>query len=61
MKKRMSDLETINSELVKISARESQYRKAILYDAIFFFEIDLTRDRFIPGRPGAPFLEKFLP
>ncbi len=47
MKKRMSDLETVNSELVKVSARERQYRKAILYDAIFFFEIDLTNDSFI--------------
>lgn len=47
MKKRMSDLETINNELVRISARESQYRKAILYDALFFFEISLTDDKFI--------------
>ncbi len=47
MKKRLSDLESINSELVKVSARERQYRKAILYDAIFFFEIDLICDRFI--------------
>lgn len=47
MKKRMSDLETINNELVRISARESQYRKAILYDALFFFEISLTEDKFI--------------
>ena len=47
MRKRMSDLELINSELVRISARESQYRKAILYDALFFFEISLTEDKFI--------------
>lgn len=47
MKKRMSDLETINNELVRISARESQYRKAILYDALFFFEISLSEDKFI--------------
>lgn len=47
MKKRMSDLEAVNSELVRVSARESQYRKAILYDAVFFFEINLTEDKFI--------------
>lgn len=47
MKKRMTELESINSELVRISARESQYRKAILYDALFFFEISLTEDKFI--------------
>lgn len=47
MKKRMSDLESINNELVKASARESQYRKAILYEAIFFFEVSLTEDKFI--------------
>ncbi|MCM1054775.1 MAG: response regulator [Bacteroides sp.] len=47
MKKRMADLENINEELTKASARESQYRKAILYDAVFFFEVSLTEDRFI--------------
>lgn len=47
MKRRMSELEAMNSELAEISARESRYRKAILFDAIFFFEIDLTEDRFI--------------
>lgn len=47
MKKRMSDLESINNELVRASARESQYRKAILYEAVFFFEVSLTEDKFI--------------
>lgn len=47
MKRRMSDLESMNSELIEATARESRYRKAILFDAIFFFEIDLTEDRFI--------------
>lgn len=47
MKKRMNELETINNKLVRISAREGQYRKAILYDALFFFEICLTEDKFI--------------
>ena len=47
MKKRMSELEAINDELVKASARESQYRKAILYEAVFFFEVSLTEDKFI--------------
>ena len=47
MKRRMSDLESINSELMEASERESRYRKAILFDAIFFFEINLTEDTFI--------------
>lgn len=47
MKRRMSDLESINSELIEASERESRYRKAILFDAIFFFEINLTEDTFI--------------
>ena len=32
----MSELEKMNEELRTIYARESQYRKAILYDAISF-------------------------
>lgn len=47
MKRRMSDLESMNSELMEASERESRYRKAILFDAIFFFEINLTEDTFI--------------
>lgn len=47
MKKRMERLERANETLVRISARESQYRKAILYDALFFYEVSLTENRFI--------------
>lgn len=47
MKKRMSELEKMNEELRCIYARETQYRKAILYDAISFFEANLTQDKFL--------------
>ncbi|MDE7479126.1 MAG: response regulator, partial [Lachnospiraceae bacterium] len=47
LKNRMSELEKMNEELRTIYSRESQYRKAILYDAISFFEINLTKDRFL--------------
>ena len=42
MKKRMERLERANETLLRISARESQYRKAILYDALFFYEVSLS-------------------
>ncbi len=47
MKQRMHKLEKINEELRNANVRESQYKKAILYDAITFFEINLSKDRFI--------------
>lgn len=47
LKNHMSELEKMNEELRTIYARESQYRKAILYDAISFFEINLTKDCFL--------------
>lgn len=47
LKNRMSELEKMNEELRSIYARETQYRKAILYDAISFFEVNLTRDKFL--------------
>lgn len=47
LKNRMSELEKMNEELRTIYARESQYRKAILYDAIAFFEVNLTKDKFL--------------
>ncbi|MDE6619492.1 MAG: response regulator [Lachnospiraceae bacterium] len=47
LKNRMSELEKMNEELRTIYARESQYRKAILYDAISFFEVNLTKDKFL--------------
>lgn len=47
LKKRMTELEKINDELRNTYARESQYRKAILYDADIFLEINLTKNEFI--------------
>jgi len=47
MRKRIEELEMINSELASAYAREGQYRKAILYDAITFFEINVSKDAFI--------------
>jgi len=45
--KRMAELEEINDELRTIYARESQYKKAILYDADIFLEVNLTKNAFI--------------
>ena len=47
MIKRMERLEHANKALLQISARESQYRKAILYDALFFYEVNLSENKFI--------------
>ncbi len=47
LKTRMAELEDMNKELRYAYAMERQYKKAILYDASFFFEINLTRDEFI--------------
>lgn len=47
MLKRMERLESANRSLMQISVRESQYRKAILYDALFFYEVNLSENRFI--------------
>lgn len=47
MKTRMKQLEIVNSELKEVYTRELQYRKAILHDAIFFFEANLTKDEMI--------------
>jgi len=47
LKQRMTELEEINDELRNTYARESQYKKAILYDADIFLEVNLTRDEFI--------------
>ncbi len=47
MKERMERLEKVNNMLVHISAREGRYRKAILYDALFFYEVSLAEDKLI--------------
>lgn len=62
LKKRMSELETVNEELRALYARESQYRKAILYDAVSFFEVNLTKDKFLSAHmqlPGGQFKDFF--
>lgn len=45
--KRMAELEEINEELRNVYARESQYKKAILQNAVAFFEVNLSNDSFI--------------
>lgn len=47
IRKRADDLEMINNKLTKAYSREKKYRSAILYDALFFFEASLTKDKFI--------------
>lgn len=47
MKTRMEHLETMNNELGEVYERELQYRKAILHDAILFFEVNLTKNELI--------------
>ena len=47
MKKRVQHLESINIELGEVYARELQYRKAILHDALLFFEVNLTHNEMI--------------
>lgn len=47
LKKHMNELEKMNEELRAVYAREIQYRKAILYDAVSFFEVNLTKDKFL--------------
>lgn len=47
MKQRMKKLEVVNNELREVYERGIQYRKAILHDAIFFFEANLTKDELI--------------
>lgn len=48
LKARMEELEGVNIELRNAYMREVQYKKAILYDALSFFEINLTKDSIIP-------------
>lgn len=46
-RKHMTYLEEMNRELRRRAARESQYRRAIQHDAIFFFEANLTENKLI--------------
>lgn len=47
MRKRIEELESVNAELENEYARESQYKKAILYDAVTFYECNISRNEFI--------------
>lgn len=47
LRKRMADLEEINEELRNAYDRESQYKRAIIKNATFFFEVNLSQDRFL--------------
>lgn len=47
IKRRIERLEKANETLLKLSVREGQYRKAILYDALFFYEVSLTGDKIL--------------
>lgn len=44
---RMQELERVNNRLRNIHTREVQYRKAILNDAVTFFEVNLSRNSFM--------------
>lgn len=47
IKNKLAELEEINEELRNAYLRESQYKKAILHDAVTFFEANLSKDSFI--------------
>ena len=47
LKKHMVELKNMNTQLRNAYLKESQYKKAILHDASFFFEINLSRDEII--------------
>ncbi len=58
LSKRLANLEEVNRELRRAYIQEEQYRRAILHDALVFFEIDITKDEFISS--GAQLMEKKL-
>ncbi len=47
LKRRMSQLEEINTELRRAYLKEKQYRSAILQDAIYFYEVNLSKNLFV--------------
>lgn len=47
LEKRMAELEEMNEELRNAYDRESQYKKAIIQNAISFFEVNLSRNQFM--------------
>lgn len=47
LKERMENLERVNSELLRMEERDRQYCRAILHDSLFFYEVNLSEDKFI--------------
>ncbi len=47
LEKRMAELEGMNEELKTAHDRESQYKKAIIQNAVSFFEVNLSKNRFM--------------
>lgn len=47
LRERMEKLEQLNTQLLGAYSKEKQYRKAILSDAVTYFEINLTKDCFL--------------
>lgn len=47
IRKRMAELERVNEALYSAQLREEYYKRALLYEAVCFVEINLTRDEII--------------
>lgn len=47
IQKRMAELERVNEALYSARLQEDYFKRALLYDAVCFVEINLTRDEFI--------------
>lgn len=47
IRKRMEELERVNEALYAARLREDYFKRALLFDAVCFVEINLTRDEFI--------------
>lgn len=47
MQRRVAELERVNEALYDAHLKEDYFKKALLYDAVSFVEINLTRDEFI--------------
>lgn len=47
MQKRMAEMERINEALYTAHLRDDYFKRALLYEAVSFVEINLTRDEFI--------------
>lgn len=47
MQRRLSELERVNEALYTAHLREDYFKRALLYNAVSFVEVNLTRDEFI--------------